>query len=506
MNDLTFYGGLNGVAFGNQQFTMRNLTFYNAQTAITQIWDWGWTYKSIAIYNCSVGLNMSAGGTGAQSVGSITFVDSSMTDVGIGIATAFDSTSQPPSAGSLIIDNLDLDNVPIAVQGPAGATVLEGTTGAITITGWGEGHKYTPNGPTEFQGPITPISRPATLVSGGKYYERSKPLYGDITLAQIASARAAGAKGDGTTDDTAALQDFINAAAAAGKVAFVDAGAYKLTNTLAIPAGSKIVGEAYSILLSSGPYFNDATNPKPVVQVGVAGDTGLIEWSDMIVSTQGQQEGAILVEWNLASPASTPSGMWDVHARIGGFAGSNLQLAQCPTTPSTTTPPAPVASDCIAAYLTMHITTSASGLYLENVWLWTADHDIEDNTNTQVTIYTGRGLYDESSTGIVWLVGTAVEHHSLYQYQFANTKDVFMGQIQTETAYYQPNPDAKTPFSPVDSINDPDFATYCAGQTGNCDGWGLRVLSSSGLRVYGAGLYSFFDNYSKLLVPCTWSG
>lgn len=30
-------------------------------------------------------------------------------------------------------------------------------------------------------------------------------------------------------------------------------------------------------------------------------------------------------------------------------------------------------------------------------------------------------------------VGTAVEHHALYQYQFVNTKEIFMGHIQTET-------------------------------------------------------------------------
>ncbi len=30
-------------------------------------------------------------------------------------------------------------------------------------------------------------------------------------------------------------------------------------------------------------------------------------------------------------------------------------------------------------------------------------------------------------------VGTAVEHHVLYQYQFVETKAIFMGQIQTET-------------------------------------------------------------------------
>ena len=38
MNDLVFNGGMNGATFGNQQFTMRNLTFNNAITAISQIW------------------------------------------------------------------------------------------------------------------------------------------------------------------------------------------------------------------------------------------------------------------------------------------------------------------------------------------------------------------------------------------------------------------------------------------------------------------------------------
>jgi glucan 1,3-beta-glucosidase len=72
-----------------------------------------------------------------------------------------------------------------------------------------------------------------------------------------------------------------------------------------------------------------------------------------------------------------------------------------------------------------------------------------------------------------------------------------MGQIQTETPYYQPTPQAPTPFSPVSSLNDPDFATSCAGKAANCAmAWGLRVLDSSNVLVYGAGLYSFFSSYS----------
>lgn len=35
----------------------------------------------------------------------------------------------------------------------------------------------------------------------------------------------------------------------------------------------------------------------------------------------------------------------------------------------------------------------------------------------------------------LYSIGTAVEHHSLYQYQFVGTKSIFMGFIQTETPY-----------------------------------------------------------------------
>lgn len=186
-----------------------------------------------------------------------------------------------------------------------------------------------------------------------------------------------------------------------------------------------------------------------------------------------------------------------MHTRIGGFAGSNLQLADCPTTPSTPTPPAPVNPNCIAAFMSMHITKSASNLYMENNWLWTADHDIDSANNIQITIYTGRGLLIESQDGQIWLWGTAVEHHALFQYQLSGTKEVFMGQIQTETPYYQPNPNATIPFPPVKSLSDPDFVASCKGVQGNCaDAWGLRILDSQDILTYGAGLYSFFSNYS----------
>ena len=432
LNDLVFNGGLYGGVFGNQQFTMRNLTFNGQVTAIDQNWDWGWTYKSININNCTIGLDMSSGGATAQAVGSVTFIDSSISNTRIGIRTAHSLTSQPPAGGSLILENVYLSGVPIAVQGAGNITALQGTPANTHIAAWGEGHAYTPTGPNNFEGPITPVNRPGSLLEvGGKYYERSKPQYQQYPVTDFLSVRSSGATGNGHTDDTAALQRAITQAKAQNKILFVDQGDYLISRTIYVPDGSRIVGESYSVFLSYGEFFNNINSPQPMVQIGKPGESGSIEWSDMIVSTQGQQRGAILVEYNLNSPSSSPSGIWDVHARIGGFAGSDLQIAQCPTTPNITVTAANLDQNCIAAYLTMHLTKSSSGLYLENNWLWTADHDVEDPMLRQITIYAGRGLLVDSQAGVFWLYGTAVEHYTKYQYQFADTKDVVAGQIQT---------------------------------------------------------------------------
>ena len=71
-----------------------------------------------------------------------------------------------------------------------------------------------------------------------------------------------------------------------------------------------------------------------------------------------------------------------------------------------------------------------------------------------------------------------------------------MGQIQTETAYYQPNPDATIPFPTDVALSDPVFTPSTNSSLHTANGWGLRIVRSSNLLAYGVGLYSFFDNYS----------
>ena len=100
----------------------------------------------------------------------------------------------------------------------------------------------------------------------------------------------------------------------------------------------------------------------------------------------------------------------------------------------------------------------------------------------------GRGLHVEASN--VWLWANGVEHHANYQYQFNGASNIFAGFIQTETPYYMPTPDAVSqPYARQSAYNDP---VYSAGDRS----WGLRVVDSTNVFIYGAGLYSFFIDYS----------
>lgn len=501
VGDIVITGGEYGLEIGNQQFTFRGITIKNAQTAIKQLWSWGWTYIGVTISGCQIGFDFENKNaqTGIPEVKTITILDSEIINTGIGI-----KYGNPPSgqsvANSFAFERIRLENVPKAIVNGTGATVLPGTLTQTVIENWGRGNRYTPSkGPIAFQGAYPPVQRPRSLTvePNGDYYTASKPYYTDAPLSAIFTARGYGAKGDGKADDTNALNNLFEEAAKRNKIAYINAGVYRVTRTVRIPPGSRIFGDpSFPQIVSSGSYFGVQDDPKPVVQVGLPGSKGRIEWSNTIVSTKGRQPGAILIQYNLNTPISGsssgcgPSGMWDVHVRIGGFAGSDLELKDCPKTPEKIATLKNIDQDCVSGFLSWHITRDAGGLYQENNWVWVADHDIEDgNNNAQITVYAGRGLLVESRNGPNWIVASGVEHHQRYQYQFYRASNVFMGQIQTETAYYQPNPDSTIPFYAQSKYHDP---TFLKGK----DGWGLRVVDSTDLVVYGAGLYSFFNNYN----------
>jgi len=209
----------------------------------------------------------------------------------------------------------------------------------------------------------------------------------------------------------------------------------------------------------------------------------------LFFTTVGPTAGAIVVEWNVREPEGLQAGagMWDSHIRLGGTVGTNLQGKSCPKLGNDDFSP------CYAAFLGLRITESASG-YFEGTWVWLADHDLDDPAEGQITIYSGRGILSESE-GPVWMIGTASEHHTIYQYNFVSAEAHYIGLAQTESPYYQPVPASPVPFCINSKFRDPK--PYNDTQA---SAWAINVKDSKNLLVYGAGLYSFFVNYTQSCV------
>ena len=142
----------------------------------------------------------------------------------------------------------------------------------------------------------------------------------------------------------------------------------------------------------------------------------------------------------------------------------------------------------------MHLTPSSSA-YIENMWGWTADHDLDGGHGQTISV--GRGFLVEATAGI-WLHGTASEHNTLYQYNFNNAANVFVGMQQSETAYWQGNGSpslAPAPWTTLSSYGDPDF-TNCAADDAQCRmGWFAQLSGCSNMSLYGAGFWTFFNHY-----------
>lgn len=230
-----------------------------------------------------------------QSTGSIAVIDAYVSNTPIFVRSS--TASNGSLRGALVLNNIHLTNVPTAVTVAGGASVLAGSSSTMTITSWGQGNVYTGTSKTStfVQSNIAaPNKASALLDSSGRIFGKMHPQYANFAVSQVVSVRDQGAKGDGKTDDTKALQAVFDTYAGC-KLIFVDHGTYLITDTLKIPAGAQVVGEAWSVLLGGGSAFSDKANPKVVVQVGQPGETGNVEISDIIFATQAPGASSCLV-------------------------------------------------------------------------------------------------------------------------------------------------------------------------------------------------------------------
>jgi glucan 1,3-beta-glucosidase len=131
-------------------------------------------------------------------------IDATVAGTGVFVRTSTTNPSTPP--GSIVINNAKLTNTPVAVGVTNGEVVLAG--GTMTIASWGQGNVYSGLNPVSsyVQGDIIAAGKPSMLLDGaGKIFGKGHPQYADYAVSQFVSVRSKGAKGDGVTDDTAAL-------------------------------------------------------------------------------------------------------------------------------------------------------------------------------------------------------------------------------------------------------------------------------------------------------------
>ena len=192
----------------------------------------------------------------------------------------------------------------------------------------------------------------------------------------------------------------------------------------------------------------------------------------------------------MAGAAIGDVGIWNSHFRVGGAKDSSIET-NC----------GDLSAPC-AVFMPLHLAPSAS-IYLEDMWGWTADHDIDLDQTYGQYISTCRGAMNEAMNG-VWLVGTAFEHNTLYQYNFADAENVFVRMQQCETPYWQgigTGDLAPAPWAVNYTLIDPDF-TNCEEGDALCRmAWYVLIQGGSNTYIYGSRFWSFFNDYGTCQGP-----
>ncbi|KAL4800589.1 pectate lyase superfamily protein-domain-containing protein [Aspergillus venezuelensis] len=468
MNDLKFTGGDVGMKLSGQQWVFKNIVFSGSKTGVIA----GGT--DIVFLGCQ----FSNGETGIDATGtsgSLTVIDSS----GSALGNFLISSNSGNAGNSLILENIQNAGNTVTLDGQA---IVSGNI----VSTWVHGDMYS-RGSAQMQranSQMVTTARATSLLSGNKYFMKPAPTFQEYSASQILNIKnveGTPVYGDGATDDTANINAIL-AMSTDCSVIYFPAGTYMVTDTIFVPAGRRIIGDAYASVISAvGAKFQDPAAVRSMIKFGYPGDVGVLQVVDMMFTVGDILPGCKIVEVNIAGSTPGDVGFWNSHIRIGGAVGSKVET-KCTTGPDA----------CKAAWGALHL-TSTSSVYIENMWGWTADHDL-DGTNDQV-ISTGRGLLVEATAG-TWLVGTGFEHHTLYQYNFENAHNVFSTMQQSESAYWQGpgNLLAPAPWQDNTVASDPDFS-QCAAEDALCRmGLFERIHGSSNLFLYGGCNWVFFNN------------
>jgi len=268
------------------------------------------TGQGLVFDNCDVGIDATAPGLGMFSL-----IDSQATNTSSLLTTFAKTNSSAAHTGSLVLENIQVDNTSTTVS-IANSPVLAGSI--PPGESWIRGNTYLRRQKQIFAGQKQKSSRPSALINATTYAYPTvpPPTYAEFDITQVVNIKDVAShpvKGDGITDDTANIQAILlsEANGTTEGVFYFPHGIYLLSDTLYIPPGTRMVGEALTQLSAFGEKFMDATRPRVMLQVGKPGDMGVAQMSDFMFTVADILPGAVLVQVNMRGHRVGDVGMWN---------------------------------------------------------------------------------------------------------------------------------------------------------------------------------------------------
>ena len=323
IEDVAVRGGGVGMRIAAAQFFVRNVSLTGAATVGLRVWQLAWSlvFHSLSVAGAPLGVDY--GGVG-EGEGALQLLDSSFAAIGNGVAIRADAGAalylQNVVAGDESVQWIvqDLARPPVASLHSSGRAYDRGVPSGGGASG----------GPLPLPTLAQAAAAGVRLACGG-----GRALCGGSADAPhtavpyvplpsfddtegIANALDAGCKGDGVTDDTAALQ----AAITGSRTLFIPMGIYIVSDTLRLRPDSRIVGEGLSVLLlaEASPGFGPGGRGKPLVAVPVGAEVEVAIADLALWNMHCGNDGAVLLEWG----AGANSSLHDVNMLVGATAAA----------------------------------------------------------------------------------------------------------------------------------------------------------------------------------------
>jgi sugar lactone lactonase YvrE len=279
--------------------------------------------------------------------------------------------------------------------------------------------------------------------------------------------RSLGAKGDGTTDDTAVLRKAI----ADHRAIYLPSGNYVISDTLALRPDTVLIGlhpgSTQIDLLDSTPAFQGVGGPKPMIEAPKAGANILI---GIGIYPNGINPRALAAKWM----AGKDSMMNDVRF-LGGHGTSKLDGSRENPYNNTHTADPDLRRRWDGQYPSLWVTDGGGGTFLD---IWTP------NTFAQA----GMLISNTSTEGRVYEMSS--EHHVRNEVQLRNASNWKIYALQTEEERGEGGFALPLEIEGSSNITVANFHIYRVISTFQPFPWAVKVSNSKNIRFRNVHCYS----------------